>query len=166
MPFSEILVRRTPIEAPVRCGPGCGRAHSIAIMARAEDAARRAELAAGHRQAEAARAQKLIDEFLLAVREAEIAPVELRARLLSGHPVRTDRQGWYLRRDRSIAIGTDGGYYQLLVPGGWRERLRGVRLQPSPAPMVVGRGAKDGEAGDLRFFLDRFIAERGAFTQP
>jgi hypothetical protein len=135
-------------------------------MARAEDAARRAELAAGQRQAEAARAQQLIDTFVIAVNEAAVPPVGLQARLMSGQLVRTDRQGWYLRRDRSIAIGTDGGYYQLLVPGGFRERLRGVRLQPSPPPMVIGRGAKDGEAGDLRFFLDRFLAERGASTQP
>lgn len=83
----------------------------------------------------------------------------LQARLLTGPLVRTDRSGWYLRRDRSIAIGTDGGYYALLVPGGWRERMRGARLQSSPPPMIVGRGGKDGEAGDLSFFLDRRLAE-------
>jgi hypothetical protein len=83
--------------------------------------------------------------------------VPLEARLLSGHAVRTDRQGWYLRVDRSVAIGTDGGYYQLVVPGGWRERIRGVRLSPSPPPMVIGRGGKDGETGDLTFFLNRVL---------
>lgn len=126
-------------------------------MARAEDAARRAELAAGARRAEAAKAQQLIDRFVEAAGQAGVAPVPLEARLLSGQVVRTDRQGWYLRVDRSVAIGTDGGYYQLVVPGGWRERLRGVRLTPSPPPMVIGRGGKDGETGDLSFFLDRIL---------
>lgn len=128
-------------------------------MGRAEDAARRAELAAGSRRAEAARAQQLIDAFVSAANRAGIAAVALQARLMSGQLVRTDRMGWYLRMDRSIAIGVDGGYYQLLVPGGWRERLRGVQLKPSPPPMVVGRGGKDGETGDLSFFLDRRLAE-------
>ncbi|QDP94722.1 hypothetical protein FOE78_01245 [Microlunatus elymi] len=128
-------------------------------MARADDAARRAELAAGARRAEAARAQQLIDDFVAATNSAGIAAEPLRARLLSGQQVKTDRAGWYLRRDHSIAIGTDGGYYQLVVPGGLAERLRGVRLQPSPPPMVVGRGGKDGETGDLKFFLDKRLAE-------
>lgn len=128
-------------------------------VARAEDAARRAELAAGARRAEAVRAQRLIDDFVVAAREAGIAPEPLQARLLTGQRVRTDRSGWYLRLDRSIAIGTDGGYYALMVPGGWRERFRGAQLQPSPPPMVVGRGGKDGESGDLSFFLDRRLAE-------
>jgi hypothetical protein len=124
-----------------------------------EDAARRAELAAGARRAEAARAQQLIDEFVDKAGKAGITAVPLQARLLSGQLVRTDRTGWYLRLDRSIAIGTDGGYYQLLVPGGLRERIRGVQLKPSPPPLVVGRGGKDGETGDLTFFLDRRLAE-------
>jgi hypothetical protein len=126
-------------------------------MARADDAARRAELAAADSRAEAARAQKLIDAFLVAAQQAGISPEPLQARLLSGQPVRTDKSGWYLRRDRSIAIGADGGYYQLLVPGGLRERLRGVRLQPTPPPLVVGRGGKDGENGPLQEFLDRLL---------
>ena len=129
-------------------------------MARAEDAARRAELAAAERQVEAARAQRLIDAFLAAARAAQIPTVALEARLLSGRLVKTDRRGWYLRHDRSIAVGEDGGYYQLLVPGGLRERLRGIHLQPSPPPLVVGRGGKDGESEDLSFFLDRILTER------
>lgn len=127
-------------------------------MARAEDAARRAELAAADARAESARAQKLIDEFLVAARQAGKAPQPLQARLLSGQVVRTDKEGWYLRRDRSVAIGVDGGYYQLLVPGGLRERMRGVRLRPTPPPMVIGRGGKDGETGPLQDFLARLLS--------
>jgi hypothetical protein len=119
-------------------------------------------MAAAERQAEASKAQRLIDEFVAAAGAAGIAPGPLEARLLSGHRVKTDRRGWYLRRDHSIAIGEDGGYYQLVVPGGLRERLRGVQLRPSPPPLVIGRGGKDGETGDLRFFLDRILTERGS----
>lgn len=123
--------------------------------ARAESAARRANLAQGQQRAEAAKAQRLIDDFVAAARERGLAPEPLRARLLSGPEVRTDKSGWYLRRDRSVAIGENGEYYVLLVPGGLAERLRGVRLTATPPPLVVGRGGPDGDAGDLSGFLRR-----------
>lgn len=127
-------------------------------MARATDAARRAELAAGDRRVEAIRAQRLIDDFVRAVLRDGLEPEPLRARLLSGASVKTDKHGWYLRRDQTVAVGTDAGYYQLTVPGGWRERLRGVRLSASAPPLVVGRGGRDGETGDLSGFLERRLA--------
>ncbi|GAB3708505.1 hypothetical protein [Mariniluteicoccus flavus] len=107
------------------------------------------------RAAEAARAQELIDAFVARAEREDIAPVPLRATLPGGHRVRTDRSGWYLRRNELLAIGTDGGYYNLSVPGGLRERLAGVRLVAAPPPMVIGRGGRDGESGDLAEFLDR-----------
>ena len=39
--------------------------------------------------------------------------------------MKTDKSGWYLRKNESLAIGEDGGYYILTVPGGLRERLPG-----------------------------------------
>jgi hypothetical protein len=73
--------------------------------------------------------------------------------LYSGQSVKTDKIGWYLRKNHSVAIGDDGRYYVLIVPGGLRERLSGAKLQPTPPPLVVGRGGKDGETGDLAKFL-------------
>ncbi|MGI3783508.1 MAG: hypothetical protein ACRYG2_22310, partial [Janthinobacterium lividum] len=73
--------------------------------------------------------------------------------LFDGHAVKTDKTGWYLRKNKSVAVGDDGAYYALTVPGGLRERLAGVRLQPSPPPLEVGRGGRDGETGDLAEFL-------------
>ena len=73
--------------------------------------------------------------------------------------VKTDRRGWYLRADRSGAIGGGGEYYVLVVAGGWLERIRGVRLSPTPPPLVVARGGRDGESGDLAFFLDRVLTQ-------
>lgn len=120
---------------------------------RARDAQRRIELSQQNARAEAVAAQKLIDEFIVAARTRGMEPVPLRARTMDGHVVRTDRHGWYLRQNHSIAIDTDGGYHVLTVPGGWKERFRGVRLTPSLPPLQVGRGGRDGETGDLKEFL-------------
>jgi hypothetical protein len=122
-------------------------------MSRAEDAAQRAELAAAQERGESIQAQKLINEFLAAAKAKGIAPHPLRATLYSGQSVKTDKIGWYLRKNHSVAIGDDGRYYVLIVPGGLRERLSGAKLQPTPPPLVVGRGGKDGETGDLARFL-------------
>ena len=95
-----------------------------------------------------AQAQKLIDGFVAEARGPRASPPEpLRATLFTGQAVKTDKTGWYLRKNQSVAIGDDGAYYVLTVPGGLRERLSGVRLQPSPPPLVVGKGGRDGESG-------------------
>lgn len=122
-------------------------------MSRAEEAARRAELAAAQERGESVQAQKLIDQFVVDMKAARIAAEPLRATLYSGQSVKTDKQGWYLRKNQSLAIGDDGAYYILTVPGGLRERLSGVKLRPSPPPLIVGKGGRDGESGDLRDFL-------------
>jgi hypothetical protein len=126
-------------------------------MSRAEDSARRAELEAAAVRAEAAQAQVLIDAFVTEAKARGIAPVPLRATLYSGQSVKTDKVGWYLRNNQSLAIGDDGAYYILTVPGGLKERIRGVQLKPSLPPMYVGKGGKDGDTGDLREYLDRIL---------
>jgi len=124
-------------------------------MSRAEEAARRVELAAGQERAESQKAQVLIDQFVKDARAAGIAPHPLKATLYTGQSVKTDKRGWYLRKNQSLAIGEDGSYYVLTVPGGLRERLAGVKLTPAPPPLIVGKGGRDGETGDLSEFLQR-----------
>ncbi len=133
--------------------------HSTGTTVSREDARRRAELAAAQVRIEARQAQQLIDRFVQRAEAAGIPPVPLRAALIgSGARVRTDKSGWYLKHNQSLAIGTDGGYYVLVgVPGGWRARLHGVRLEPSPPPLVVGRGGRDGETGPLTDFLEAVL---------
>ena len=126
-------------------------------MSRAEDAARRAEMEAQAVRAEAAQAQVLIDDFVTRAKAKGIAPVPLRATLYTGQSVKTDKVGWYLRKNETLAIGDDGAYYILTVPGGLKERLRGVHLEPSPPPMSVGKGGKDGDTGDLKDYLERIL---------
>ena len=38
-------------------------------------------------------------------------------------------------------------------------RLRGATPEPSPAPMVVGRGARDGETFEIRELLQMRLAD-------
>lgn len=120
---------------------------------RAEDARRRIELQEQDRRREGAAAQRLIDEFVVAAREQGIATELLQAQLLDGHTARTDCRGWYLNASHSLAIGENGEYFQLVVPGGFKERLRGVTLGPSLPSLHIGRGGRDGETGYLKEFL-------------
>ena len=81
-------------------------------------------------QLEAERAKVLIDEFLVSVKAAGLAPQPLKATTLDGHVVKTDKVGWYLRTNKSLGLDAEGNYYVLTVPGGFMERLRGVKLTP------------------------------------
>ena len=51
----------------------------------------------------------------------------------------------------------DGRFFQLLTTGGRLARFTGVKLSPSPPPLVIGRGGRDGETGDLKDFLARTL---------
>lgn len=124
---------------------------------RQEDARRRQELADAGARAEAAAAQRLLDGFVAELTARAIAPEPLQATLLNGSPAKTDRTGWYLNKAHTVAVGADGSYYQLVVPGSRLARLRGVRLEPSAPSLVIGRGARDGESGDLSDFLARAL---------
>ncbi|WP_448061544.1 hypothetical protein [Cellulomonas hominis] len=112
------------------------------------------------RRAESARARELIAEFVRAAQARGVAPVPLRARGYSGtHRYRTDLEGWYLRRDETIAVGTDGEYYVLTVAGGLTARMRGTHVEPQDPPLVVGAGGKDGESVDLPVALARALGD-------
>lgn len=127
-------------------------------MSRADDARRLADLAAAQEAGEAQRAQRLIDAFVERAEAAGLPAVALRAVTPGGASLKTDKRGWYLRRNRSLAIGTDGGLYILAIPEpGVVAKLRGVRLTPTPPSLTVGRGGRDGESGDLSWFLERAL---------
>lgn len=109
---------------------------------------------------ESARARELIADFVAEATARGIAPVPLRARAFSGSATfRTPLTGWYLRRNQSVAVGTDGEFYVLSVQGGPLTRWRGARPEPTDPPLVLGAGGRDGESIDiadaLRAVLDR-----------
>jgi hypothetical protein len=125
---------------------------------RRDDALRRAEMSAAARRAEAAEAQTLIDGFVAEAGRRGLAPVPLQAKTYTGGSVKTDKRGWYLNRSHSLAIGEDGGYYRLTVPDPGRlARFTGVKLTAEPPSLLVGAGGRDGEGGELTWFLQRVL---------
>lgn len=129
----------------------------------------RRQAVAGHaaaldadRAAEARQAGELLAAFVRRAAERGLEPHPLVARGLDGRgSYRTRVQGWYLKSNRSVAVGSDGKYYALSVPGSVRARLLGAELSPSVPRLVVGAGGGDGETMPLAALLDRRL-EAGA----
>jgi hypothetical protein len=117
----------------------------------------RKEAAAAHvrelerrRQAEAAQARAMIAEFVAEARRRGVPPQRLHARSYDGRQrYRTPLHGWYLRKNRTVAVGTDGQFYVLSVPPRLRSLVTGATPEPSDPPLVLGKGARDGESIDL-----------------
>lgn len=70
---------------------------------------------------------------------------------------KSDVEGWYLRLDKTIGLGTDGSFYVLTAPLSLLDRLRGVQLAPTPPPLVIGAGGKDGDSIELVAALERLL---------
>jgi hypothetical protein len=121
---------------------------------RAERADRLSAARRGSRELESARAQALVDRFVEEAARRGLPTEELTARPWSGAGrYRTGVEGWYLRRDRSVGVGTDGRYYQLVVAPVPFGRWRRVRLAAASPPLQVGEGARDGESIALESLL-------------
>ena len=118
---------------------------------------RRSEAASVHaaelerkRAAEAAQARALIADFVRAAQARGVRPVPLKVRSYDGQSrYKTPLQGWYLRRNESVAVGTDGEFYVLSVPARLRSLVTGATPVPSDPPLILGKGARDGESIDL-----------------
>lgn len=121
-----------------------------------ERAAYHAEVKRQRGEEESARAQVLIDRFVVQATQAGLPTEELTARPWSGvGRYRTGIQGWYLRANRSVGVSTDGKFYVLNVPPVRFGRWRTVHVDPTPPPLVVGKGAGDGEVFDLDVLLSK-----------
>jgi len=117
---------------------------------RGEAALRKAEALARARSAESQRAAVLVAQFARDALAAGLQPERLTARAYNGSTrYRTQVTGWYLKRDRSIGISTDGIFYVLSTAGGVGARFSGVTLEPGEPLMELGRGARDGESMPL-----------------
>ncbi|MPV50305.1 hypothetical protein GCG21_09875 [Pseudactinotalea sp. HY160] len=135
-------------------------------MTRAEDwRAERTRAAAEHaarlearQAAEHAEAAEFIERFVERARAARLPAEPLRVQGYGGRgSARTPFTGWYLRRDRRAALGEEGDFYVLTAPLSVLDRIRGVRPEPVPAPLVLGQGGKDGESIDLVDALERLL---------
>lgn len=103
-------------------------------------------------------AQRLIDDFLGVV--AEIGPPAEEIRATSHHgkfSYRTGLRGWYLRVDKRCAIDEQGRFYVLTIPGSLRQRISGVTLEPTPPPLIIGEGSRDGDSIDMSAALQRVL---------
>lgn len=114
-----------------------------------------AALEAG-RAAEARQAAALLAGFVRQAGERGLAPSVLTATSFDGRArYRTKVRGWYLKSNRSVAVGTDGQYYVLSVPPSLRARFTGADIAPSVPRLVVGAGGGDGETLPLAQLLQR-----------
>lgn len=108
---------------------------------------------------DAARAGAMLAEFARTAPARGLPAVPLEARSHSGrHRFRTGLRGWYLRPDGGIAVGEDGRFYVLSVPGSLRTLLFGARVAPSTPRLVLGEGGRDGERITLRAQLDSMFS--------
>ena len=111
---------------------------------------------ADERAVEAREAGALLARFIRRAAERGLPPHRLSARTFDGRSTyRTTVRGWYLKSNRSVAVGADGGYYVLTVPSSWRSRFAGAELAPSVPRLIVGAGGGDGETVPLTVLLDR-----------
>ena len=118
--------------------------------ARSHAAAVHSEALARRTAAETVEARRMIAAFLAETTRRGIAPVALAARSYDGRRrYRTAVRGWYLRRNQTVALGEDGAFYLLSVAPSITAALRGARPEPSDPPIILGKGARDGESIDL-----------------
>ncbi|MFV0287354.1 MAG: hypothetical protein ACK5IM_13380, partial [Demequina sp.] len=126
---------------------------------RDEDTARRlaqADALERRRLAEVAQAATLVRQFRDDAVSAGITPTRLTARTYDGKArYRTALEGWYLKHDRSVAVGTDGEFYVLSVPASLRGRIAGASVPPAEPPLELGKGGRDGESMPMRQALDQ-----------
>ncbi|WNM40049.1 hypothetical protein RMN56_01435 [Micromonospora halotolerans] len=117
----------------------------------------RAHAAADARQraAEQGQAAELVARFAAEALRRGLRTERLTAAGYDGRGrYRTRITGWYVDRARSRAVDTEGRFYLLTVPPSLRSRLFGADPEPAPAPLVVGRGGRDGESVPLATLLN------------
>jgi hypothetical protein len=97
--------------------------------------------------AESAQAAQHVAAFVRDARARNLATTRLRAGSLNGRTTyKTPLEGWYIKRNQTLAVGVDGGFYILSAPASLTARFTGVVVHPSDPPLIVGAGGRDGES--------------------
>lgn len=121
---------------------------------RRQAAAEHAAALERRKASETAQARELLADFIATLKERGVEPEPLRAQVVgSNASYRTSLTGWYLRRNRSLAVDADGNFYILGVQASLKARVAGVHVLPSDPPIIVGQGARDGESMPLAELL-------------
>lgn len=102
----------------------------------------------------------MLRTFVAAAGRAGPVPERLRVQSYEGRgTARTGLTGWYLRGDRTVAVGTDGRFYVLTARLSALDRLRGATVAPADPPLVLGAGGKDGDSLALAAALTRLLPD-------
>ncbi|TDW21815.1 hypothetical protein [Kribbella kalugense] len=121
---------------------------------RRQAAAEHAAALERRKASETAQARELLTDFIATLKERGVEPEPLRAQVVgSNASYRTNLTGWYLRRNRSLAVDVEGNFYILGVQPSLKARVAGVHVLPSDPPIIVGQGARDGESMPLAELL-------------
>lgn len=125
---------------------------------------RHAAADAQRRAVETKQAKKIVADF---VRDADYLGLEA-VRLVAGSyssrwRYRTRLRGWYVHPNRTLAIGVDGLFYRLIVPGSLRSWLLGATVEPQDPPLIVGEGGRDGESIPLKDLLRRRLGSANSW---
>lgn len=108
--------------------------------------------------AESAKATDFLLQFVRSAYESGLIPEPLFARGYGGRGrAKTPLKGWYLKNDRSLAVDTEGNYYILTTDLSVLDRIRGVTPRPSPPPLILSQGGRDGESMDLTTKLSELL---------
>jgi len=135
-----------------------GRVSSDWIAQRTEAARVQAERLAQRQSAVHDKAEAQIAKFLPVVLAHGPAPVPLVVTGYGGRgQAKTNLKGWYLRNDRTAGLSTEGKFYVLTAPLSPLERLRGIKIQPTRPPLILGEGGKDGDTIELSEALERVL---------
>ena len=129
------------------------------VAQRTEAAAIQQARLAQRQDAEHKRAEAQLAAFLPVVKAHGPAPVDLIVQGYGGvGEARTNLRGWYLRNNRTCALGTDGKFYVLIAPlSRFRPSFMKVPVAPTRPPMIIGEGGKDGDTIELAEALERVL---------
>jgi len=129
------------------------------VAQRTHAAAIQASRLAARQDAEHTRAEALLAKFLPIVTAHGPAPVDLMVQGYGGVGLApTHLKGWYLRNNRTCALGTDGKFYVLIAPlSRFHPKWRKIKIAPSRPPLIIGEGGKDGDTIELSESLERIL---------
>jgi hypothetical protein len=96
---------------------------------------------------ETKQAAEHVAAFVRDARAHNLPTTRLRAGSLNGRTTyKTTVEGWYIKRNQTLAIGVDGGFYILSAQSSLTAWFTGVVVRPSDPPLIVGAGGRDGES--------------------
>ena len=129
------------------------------VAQRTKAAAIQADRLSARKNAEHERAEAQLAEFLPVVTAHGPAPVDLVVQGYGGvGQAKSNRRGWYLRNNRTCALGTDGKFYVLIAPlSRFHPVWKKVEVPPTRPPLIIGEGGKDGETIDLADAIERVL---------